>query len=264
MSWEEREILLIIKTYPIRSDKYVNTVCAAGILEDTNEWVRIYPISWLTFKNKNLKKFIRFKAEIMKNRSDKRKESYKIRENTIQIIDESLTNTKKKDVWLKRKQILNNYITDSLETLKESYKDDRTSLGMIKPNPETTEFIITKKVDEIDIDIDSSTQYTLTGQKLRKVDEIENVFKYKFKCNIPECSGHRIICEDWELYQAFRSWRQKYGTEQLEKNLKNKFIFKKNELYFMLGTHFRWSTWLIIGLFYPPKIREENAILKFI
>ncbi|KKL81462.1 hypothetical protein LCGC14_1994500, partial [marine sediment metagenome] len=52
VSWEEREILLLVKTYPVRSDKYVNTVCTAGILEDTNEWVRIYPVIWFTFKNK--------------------------------------------------------------------------------------------------------------------------------------------------------------------------------------------------------------------
>ena len=46
MGWEKREILLIAKTYPSRSKKYGNTVCTAGILEDTNEWVRLYPIRW--------------------------------------------------------------------------------------------------------------------------------------------------------------------------------------------------------------------------
>jgi hypothetical protein len=46
MSWEEREILLVTKTYPASSKKHGNTVCTAGILEDTNEWIRIYPIKW--------------------------------------------------------------------------------------------------------------------------------------------------------------------------------------------------------------------------
>ncbi len=32
MGWETREILLVVKTYPERSQKYGNTVCTAGIL----------------------------------------------------------------------------------------------------------------------------------------------------------------------------------------------------------------------------------------
>ena len=57
----------------------------------------------------------------MRNPSDKRKESYKIRDDSIQIIDDSLTNPRKKNVWNKRRNILSQYTTDSLKTLKESY-----------------------------------------------------------------------------------------------------------------------------------------------
>lgn len=41
ISWEKKEILLVVKTYPSRSKKYSDIVCTAGILEDTNEWINL-------------------------------------------------------------------------------------------------------------------------------------------------------------------------------------------------------------------------------
>ena len=35
-------------------------------------------------------------------------------------------------------------------------------------------------------------------------------------------------------------------------NLLGSFM-KKRDLYFILGTHFKFGTWMIIGLFYPKK-----------
>lgn len=273
ISWEEREILLVVKSYPVRSEKYGNTVCTAGILEDTYEWVRIYPIRWIKFAKENLQKFVRFKAKIMKNPTDKRRESYKIRERTIEIIDTSLTDLKvkslqkRKNIWEKRIKILSKCVSNSMETLHERYRINWTSLGMIKPNTNTLDFLITKKIYEIEINVEESTQYSITGEKLMKVDKIENVFKYKFNCNNPECNGHIIICEDWELLQAFRDWRIIYKSEDLEKNLKKKFLdfmINKRELYFIVGTHYRFPTWLIIGLFYPPKQPRLLTLMDFI
>jgi len=258
MSWEEREILLVAKTYPVRSKSYGNTVCTAGILEDTNEWVRIYPIRWIKYAKNNLKKFVRFKAQIKKNTSEylQRKDSYKIRESTIKIMDDYLTKTQNKGVWQERKKILLNTLSNSIETLNEKFKEDKTSLGIIKPIANSIEFLILKPVDEIEIDVEKSTQYTIFGEKLIKVDKIENVFKYKFKCINVKCPSHKMICEDWELLQAFRKFRKIYDSEELEKQLRNQFyekMIKYRDLYFIVGTHWQFPKFLIIGLFYPPK-----------
>ena len=39
-----RDILILVKTYPEISRKYTETVCTAGILADSKEMVRLYPI----------------------------------------------------------------------------------------------------------------------------------------------------------------------------------------------------------------------------
>ncbi len=258
ISWEKREILLVVKTYPARSKKYGDIVCTAGILEDTNEWIRIYPIDWLEFVKKGLKKFVRIEGVIKKDTSDylHRKESHKIRKSSIKVIDDSLTKTQKKGVWTERKKILLNVSTDSLKTLNNDYKVDKTSLGMIKPNERKLKFYTVKPIDEIEINVEESTQYTILGEKLKKVDAIEKAFKYKFKCGYDDCKGHNMICEDWELLQAFRNFTSKYGVKGSEKHLKFKFeewMLDKRELYFILGMHWRYPKFMIIGLFYPPK-----------
>jgi len=269
MSWEEREVLLVVKTYPVKSKAYGNTVCTAGILEDTNEWIRIYPIRMEVIEKNELRKYTRFKAEVKKNTSEKlkRKESYKIRENTIKVVDRSLVNTKNKGVWQERKKILLNLLSDSKETLVDKYNEDKTSLGIIKPKKGKVKFLIKKPIDEIEIDVEKSTQFTITGEKLIKVDKIENVFKYKFKCNNIKCKGHEMICEDWELLQAFRSWKNKYNTKNLKKILIKKFhyyMIDKRDLYFILGTYWKFPTWLIIGLFYPPKQNGQKELTDFL
>ena len=64
-------------------------------------------------------------------------------------------------------------------------------------------------------------------------------------------------CEDWELLESYRSWGQRYGDEDtLWEKLHEKFFEKmlaEKELYFYVGTFSQYPTWLIIGLYYPPK-----------
>jgi len=267
LSWEEREILLVVKTYPERSKKYGNTVCTAGILEDTNEWVRIYPINFNVYNKLNLSKFIRFRARISKDTKDymKRKESHKIDQNSIKIIDDHLTDTKKKGVWEERKRILERALSPSLEELKAKFEVDRTSLGLIKPEVNSLKFILSKPVEEIEIDVMKKIQLNLFGEKLKKVDVIEKAFSYQYKCGGENCNGHKMICEDWELLEAFRKYKKTYPTpEEVEQNLRYKFYeekLSKSELYFIVGTYWKYPTWLIIGLFYPPK--QKNTILIY-
>ena len=173
MSWEDKEILLAVKTYPERSKKYGNTVCTAGILMDSNEWVRIYPINFDSYKAKPLKKFVQFKAQIRKNTKEmlKRKESYNIRDSTIEVTKIDLVDPSIKGVWDKRRNILEKTLSDSIESLEASNKEKRTSLGIVKPKLNTLKFKLKKPIEKIEIDIAKDIQMNLFGEKLQKVDK---------------------------------------------------------------------------------------------
>jgi hypothetical protein len=81
--------------------------------------------------------------------------------------------------------------------------------------------------------------------------------RYKFKCdNEPDCKGHNIILIDWELNELARNvLKTEADAEKARRKITEKFydFMLERDLYFILGTHFKYGTWMIIGLFYPPK-----------
>ncbi|MDF1534248.1 MAG: hypothetical protein P1P69_07070 [Methanosarcinaceae archaeon] len=89
-------------------------------------------------------------------------------------------------------------------------------------------------------------------------------FRYIFKCkDEPECTGHKIILIDWELNELPRNiMRKDKDPDVIKEKIKNKLFdhMKTRDLYFFMGTHFRFGTWIIIGIFYPPQ--PEKLVQK--
>lgn len=57
MTSEKTRILILVKTYPVLSNKYAELVCTAGIKED-GSWIRIYPVPFrLLEKEKMYQKY---------------------------------------------------------------------------------------------------------------------------------------------------------------------------------------------------------------
>ena len=93
----------------------------------------------------------------------------------------------------------------------------------------------------------------LDDQRIYIADKIEHTISYVFKCNVTNCPSHNITCEDWELLEPIRSWN--YPPSEKQDKIKNKFfnwMIEKRDLYFYMGMHSIFPSWLIIGLFYPP------------
>ena len=91
MNWEKKKILLVVKAYPESSKKHGSVVCTAGVTDD-GELIRIYPIPFENFRGKSrIPKYTWIEAEVKKATDEKlkRKESYKVRQDSIKIIDES-------------------------------------------------------------------------------------------------------------------------------------------------------------------------------
>lgn len=271
MNWENKEILILVKAYPEQSKKYGTSVCTAGLTNQDKDWIRIYPIRLITYGiNKFLKKWIRIRAEVKpSNERLRRLESYKIKENSIEIINDELISTQPRGNWKKRHRIMNRHISDSIKVLDQRKEFNKISLGLIKPKD--FEFYFRTPVDQIEIKQNKSIQKTLDGEDAFMLDQIPNAFAYKFHCGAKDCNGHDMICEDWEIRESFRSWRKRYTHQELANKMLdryNKWMHKKRELYFILGTTNRFNTWVIIGLYYPPKnvvrgVSQENSLDKF-
>lgn len=127
MSWVKKRILVTVKAYPERSKKYGTAVCTAGIT-DEGEWIRLYPLTTRSFSGDNkISKYDWIEVECRKVKREKlgRKESYKVREETIKIVDRSLS--RRNFDWKGRNDIVLKNVSSSIEFLEEKFKEDRTS-----------------------------------------------------------------------------------------------------------------------------------------
>lgn len=256
MSYSRKKVLLTVKAYPEKSKKYGACVCTAGITDD-GQFIRLYPIPFEKFRGKNrLPKYSWISVECEKaSEYLQRKESYHVRYESIKIL-ESL-DTGPRQTWQKKTKVVNPMVSRSMEALNDLGNKDKTSLGLIKPY-EIYDLIIDDKGDSTpeEIEIRKEIQITLDGEVRTDLEPIGYNFRYHFRCQDESCNGHNIMCEDWEMLEAWRAWKQRYpDRDTLIKMFKKRFLedMRERDIHFFVGIHSRFNTWLIIGLYYPPK-----------
>lgn len=73
---KKERVLIVVKTYPVPSKKYIELVCTAGVKED-GTLIRIYPAPF-RFLNAKYKKYQWIELDLGKNPKDFRPESYRL------------------------------------------------------------------------------------------------------------------------------------------------------------------------------------------
>jgi len=256
MNYEKRKVLITVKTYPIPSQTYQETVCTAGVLED-GTFIRLYPIDFRYMPyEKWYKKYQWVEVYVKKHESDYRKESYRPKLQSIRAIGEPIP---AKGDWNERKKYVLAKGTKTIEQLIECHKNDNTSLGIVKP----------KKVEELIIEQDDPQwppeqqavfqQERLLGPRQKPLEKIPFKFSYKFFCDDMSCNGHKMMIADWEIGQHYRNMRDKYKNkpEDAAKIVRQKFFdvmcHCDRDTYFFVGTVLGHSSWIVLGVFWPKK-----------
>ncbi len=99
----------------------------------------------------------------------------------------------------------------------------------------------------------------------QQLEKIPFEFRYEFECADPSCKGHAMMCTDWEMGQAWRSWRR-YGTkweEKFRQRFERDMIERKDTSLFVGTMHQHPASWIIVGLFYPPKPSGSDLFSGF-
>lgn len=248
----KENILVLVRATPEKSRKHSHLVCVAGI-NDNNEWRRLYPVKFsygdalIDFNKRDM-----IQATLANPDNDKRLESRK-------VIGHNNLNSQM-DTDAVRERILP--LVTSIEKLSAA----NASLGVIKP-----ELLgVNIEVNSTDI-YDNQTYFSIAGDYLsEKREKVKMPVKlsYHFKCKgEPECNGHNIVLIDWELNELTRNIiRKDKDPKIVEEKIRVKFFdnMKERDLYFYMGTHFRFKTWIIIGIFYPKQrtVIEEKTVQK--
>jgi len=260
----KERILVIAKTYPECSEKYGCLVCVAGINED-GEWRRVYPIPYYLFyepkyRRLRFKKWDWIEIKIKKARHDLRIESYKVANpRAIRVVGSI-------DDWEERRKIAEKYLDRGLNYLKAQGR----SLGIIKPK-RVVDFL-KKKRERLDrgeqLVLEKSIQALLpefpeTKPKMPLRPKPLPWLGYRFECYDEGCRGHEMMCIDWEIQELYRKLLLKEGEDvAFEKTRQKALWMLERDLFFCVGTTWRFPTWMIISLIYPPK-RQYKPIDKW-
>ena len=186
---------------------------------------------------------------------DKRPESFKVDPDSIKIVKH--LDTKKK--WQKRKDVVLHTPTKSMCQICRDAKKQDVSLGIIKPTKISFDW---KKQSPSNAQARNAcyAQLSFFNKYKDAIEEIPYNFYYRFSC--PEdknCPGHKLSIIDWEIGQAYRSWRSEYKDEKvcLDK-IKQKWEEitddKKRDVHFFVGNMRRFrNIFMVLGVFYPPR-----------
>jgi hypothetical protein len=254
--------LMLVKTYPLPSQSYEETVCCAGIDVATRRWIRMYPVNF-----RSLAEYARFRkwqfidAAWGPPRNDPRPESRRVWQETIEagaVIPAAR--------WAERRTWLDPLLDQSLEVLHDLQRSERRSLGVIKPR-RIRRLVIRKAEgwDEVARRNMAQLSFDLTGSRSLRGDLeiIPYDFVYEFDCEDARCKGHAMEIFDWEAGQAYRRFRREYGAAGWEAKFREKWEdeLPARDLHLVLGTHHRHGTWMIVGVLYPPhpKVSEGKG-----
>ena len=260
MPIETKRALIVVRTYPTPAKQGIEVSCTAAIT-DKNEWLRLFPVPYRFLSpDRQFRKYQWVSVSVSKATKDPRLESYKIENNSIQILTEPLVSD---HAWKARKAIVIPMARSSLCWLQRERDANRhPTLGIFKPKIIKRLLITTEPSAEwTEGELHLLRQQTLYGDTTPKV-ELEKVpykFSYEFECDYAACKGHTLMCSDWEMGEAWRRWKTQYGDDWILK-FRQKFeghMIADCDTYFYVGTVNRNpKSWIIVGLFYPPKLGE--------
>ena len=257
------QFLMLVKTYPIPSRTYEETVCCAGIDAETRDWIRMYPVNFRSLAEyAKFKKWQFIEATWVRSTNDARPESRKVHQDSIRA-GEFL---KPGRGWGERMRWLEPLIDPSLETLKTEQLRTGKSLGALRPK--RVKRLIVRPAIGWDAEATNelqqlSLQWTESSTPRGDLEQLPFDFLYEFECDDPACpANHQMEIFDWELGQAYRNFRARYGERGWRDKLRRKYEHElpSRDLILLLGTHHRWKSWLIVGIVAPPKpkVRERE------
>jgi len=244
-SVQRERILITVLTYPHPSESYDELVCTAGLTQ-RGEWVRLYPIDYrYRPKEQQFRKYqwIEVDVEARGSGNDNRKESRRPRLDTIRVLGEPITTN---DDWRARRQIIDSVPHSTLGELEASYNRDHTSLGILRPDR-----ILDLKVEPADREWkgswqDVQNQLRLFDAQPKKLEKLPFKWSYVFTC--PDRAA------------LFLKLRDAHGEDKAAQMVRDHYLGvvagSTRDVQFFMGTRFPYNTWLIVGVFWPPKKQQ--------
>lgn len=260
-SFETTKVLVTVITYPLPSRGYRELVCTAGVTE-AGDWVRLYPIDYrYRPKHQQFRKYQWIEIGLMPHGggNDNRKESRLPDLDSIRILGTPLSTDEN---WKERRKIIDKLPTHTLNQLQVLYDQDRTSLGVVRPKR-----VLDLKIETADTEWKPEwqalfEQLKLFGKPQKPLRKIPFKFSYLFECADSQ-KPHMAMIEDWELGALWLNEADALGDEgRAAESVRKKYLDEMcrtdKEVRFFMGTTFPFNSWVVVGVFWPPKVTQTT------
>jgi hypothetical protein len=257
-------VRILVKAFPQPSKAHEETVCCAGITEDGQQLLRLFPIRYRRLRKAH--QFERFDLVEMTatKASDPRPESFRVDEGSIRLVEsgKKLADEAKVQLWQP-------FIAASLKQLHADNRATSRSLGIIRPDPGSIRFTVkpAKDADAVDLEVAEQVrrmqQTSFLEDPLTPLEPTEFAFGYRYTCaGYP----HNHLIHDWEVQEAYRQYKRRYGTDALDhlKRMYGETIPARN-LHLIMGTmaaHPR--TFIVLGLLRsgldPAELAKQGSL----
>lgn len=261
--WSRKRLLIWGTTYPEFSKSYYETVCTGAIEGETGGLVRLYPIA-LRHMQEPFRLYQWIDAEIERNESDFRPESYRIRQDTI--IPREHVGTRG-DGWRERSRwvLRKHNVFPSVEALQDVEIQDHTSLGLVKPKRVSRIYVKRKSQAEReewetqrDLALRQRDLFVDAEAKTKDLKFMPVQYRMCFSCDDPACNGeHDLAVLDWGTYVLSRKEYARGGPsfaeQQVISRLRRITDPATTDAYVFLGnTKAHSNKFSVAGFFYPP------------
>jgi hypothetical protein len=247
--WTRTRVLIVGRASPEPSKKHIETVCTGGITE-SGELLRLYPIPLRYLQQeKRYKQWSWAEFEIHKSSSDKRKESYVVREESIKVLGHVDSETE-------RFHLLSKGVVSDRETLDLMRQKDCTSIGLIEI--EVQDLVGKPRRKEWAVEKPYIQQSHLYVEK-KPLEQPSIELHIKFRCkNNSGCKAHQCSLIGWEYTEGLRNFTVKYGSldgafMRLKEVLTNRYMDPAKRTFALMGTHFKYPSWMVAQLYAFPR-----------
>lgn len=259
---ERIRLVVTVKAYPSASVKYGEAVCVAGIRTDTDlpEWVRLYPVEFRDLPlDRQFKKWSEIELDVTAS-SDHRPESRRPHTDTITLVSEIGSERG----WANRRPLVEPLLVESMCQARRDQALNGRSLAAFRPY-EVRDVLIEPEPDDWDAkQLNALSQLSFFAADKQTLERIPWAFRYHYFCDDPACGGHRQKIIDWEIAQAWRSWRWQYGSEGAADRVREKWLSQlcgpeKDTVFFAGNQHRHPDSFLVLGVYWPPRRRSEDV-----
>ena len=265
-TYQTTRVLITVMTYPHPSVGHKELVCTAGITVN-HDWVRLYPIAYrYTPADQQFHKYQWIDIGLAPRGSgnDYRRESRRPLMESARILGRPLGTERS---WEARRAIIDRLPVHTVNQLKGLYESNKTSLGIVRPTR-----VLDLTIEESEREWKPKwqvlfKQFSLFGGNQKPLAKIPFKFSYIFECE-DSTKPHRHMIEDWELGVLYLNEVARFRDEmKAAESVRSVFLSRlcagDKDTRFFMGTVFPFNSWVVVGVFYPPKSPLDHQLRLF-